>query len=102
MIAITAFAQVLIGFSQKMTSISIETYLDTGLPVCSKMACFANLRKKRNLLPTMRHVSMAEYDSPEFKCTPTEFFKLECNTCKCGADGKSVTRCTKKTCIDGE
>lgn len=51
---------------------------------------------------TRRTVTFREYDDPSFTCEPSEFFKLECNNCKCGPDGKSAVRCTKKRCFDGE
>jgi hypothetical protein len=90
----------------KLSSVLMENFVGNGLPVCTKMGCigsFGNMRRKRGNEPgTMRQVTMAEYDSASFRCTPQEFFKLECNRCKCGPDGKTVSRCTKIKCVDGQ
>lgn len=63
---------------------------------------YASSQQSGNSYPDRRFVTMAEYESPDFSCTPLETFKLECNTCKCSQDGKKVSWCTKKFCIPEE
>lgn len=36
-------------------------------------------------------------EAAEFSCTPSEQFKLDCNTCQCSSDGK-VASCTQMLC----
>lgn len=48
----------------------------------------------------LRVVTEDEFHAPEFSCKPGEYFKVDCNMCKCG-DGKNA-RCSKKRCVDGE
>lgn len=45
-----------------------------------------------------RIVTEAELKDPQFKCTPSLSFKVECNTCWCAADGKGSRFCTRIAC----
>lgn len=47
----------------------------------------------------LRIVTLEEYYDPNFTCTPLETFKLDCNNCGCSDDGKKVSWCTKKKCV---
>lgn len=40
----------------------------------------------------------AQVLDPKFTCTPSEAFKVECNTCWCNASGKGVRYCTRLGC----
>lgn len=40
----------------------------------------------------------AEYRSPEFKCTPSQSFKVDCNTCWCAVNGSTARYCTRIAC----
>jgi len=79
---------------------------DTGFAACTLKGCLKkdNIHNIRvhNASAALRNVSLAEYTAPDFSCEPSESFKLECNTCKCSADGKGATWCTKKRCVPYE
>jgi hypothetical protein len=39
-----------------------------------------------------------DLEDPNFKCTPSESFKVDCNTCWCAVDGKHPRYCTRIAC----
>lgn len=53
---------------------------------------------KQTPVPTEYIYTQAELDSPNFTCTPSQSFKMQCNTCWCAADGKRARFCTKFPC----
>lgn len=53
---------------------------------------------KQTPVPTEYIYTQAEHDSPNFTCTPSQSFKIQCNTCWCAADGKRARFCTKLPC----
>lgn len=53
---------------------------------------------KQTPVPTEHIYTQAELDNPNFTCTPSQSFKLQCNTCWCAADGKRARFCTKLPC----
>lgn len=76
---------------------------ETGIGACTLRGCLTQEQSK-SLRPTVysltsiRTVSQNEFNSASnFSCTPYEYFKLECNFCKCSSDGKGA-KCTKKGC----
>jgi hypothetical protein len=71
------------------------------------MGCLGNMEKKAR--PSLRStdtqqlkvVSANDFNSPDFQCQPGEHFKVDCNSCKCTADGKHA-RCSKRRCLTDE
>lgn len=45
-----------------------------------------------------RVVTEAELKDPNFKCTPSLSFKVDCNTCWCAANGRETRFCTRIAC----
>lgn len=45
-----------------------------------------------------RVVTEEELKSPNFRCTPSESFKVDCNTCWCAASGTTTRFCTRIAC----
>lgn len=82
---------------------------ETGVAACTLRGCLGpnhdSRQSNRSQVPRVppppavgiRTVARDEYENPNFECTPYEYFKLECNNCKCSSGGKSA-RCTKKAC----
>lgn len=56
------------------------------------------VRQVKQTAPSEQIYTQAEHDSPNFTCTPSQSFKIQCNTCWCAADGKSARFCTKFPC----
>jgi len=78
---------------------------DTGFAACTLKGCLDNnfhQIRVHNTSTTLKKVSVSEYNDPNFSCEPLGTFKLDCNTCKCSADGKGATWCTKKRCVPDE
>ncbi|KAL7038169.1 hypothetical protein ACKWTF_009480 [Chironomus riparius] len=75
---------------------------ETGIGACTLRGCLGPNESRSLRVPavppsTIPTFTMAEYNRADFKCAPHEYFKLECNSCKCSSDGKGA-RCTKKVC----
>lgn len=64
---------------------------------CTAMACDPNERNKREI-PLKTQFTEAETRSKDFRCEANANVKVDCNTCKCAADGKSLTWCTLIGC----
>lgn len=46
----------------------------------------------------MRIITEKELDSSNFRCSPGEVFKVDCNTCWCSRKGNEVKSCTRIAC----
>lgn len=88
----------------------------TGVPICTLKGCIV----ERPRIPTInnnnivdaglagrsrRQVNTQEIvytqqdlNNPNFTCTPSYSFKVECNTCWCSADGRRPRYCTRIAC----
>lgn len=90
-----------------------KTHIDfhcnsTGVAACTLKGCLGKVDKKSktSLRSTdtqqqVKTISASEFNSETFECQPGEHFKVDCNSCKCAADGKHA-RCSKKRCIPEE
>jgi hypothetical protein len=78
----------------------------TGFAACTLKGCLGNMEKRtrqssRSTDSQLRVISANEFNKPDFECQPGEHFKVDCNNCKCTADGKHA-RCSKKRCLQDE
>lgn len=90
----------------------------TGLAACTLRGCLGKVnlptikidinhaRRKRQAInqykPTAdieKVYTFEDLNDPNFSCTPSLSFKVDCNTCWCAADGKRPRFCTRVACI---
>lgn len=90
---------------------------ETGVSVCTLRGCLGkvdlptiqttinHVQKKRHAINQDQRVAGGEViytlddlTNPDFTCTPSLSFKVECNTCWCAADGKHPRFCTRIAC----
>jgi hypothetical protein len=64
---------------------------------CTAMACVPNERRKRET-ELKTQFTEAEARSKDFRCEANTNVKVDCNTCRCAADGQSLTYCTLIGC----
>lgn len=70
-----------------------------GFPACTLKGCLKkNFHTPSFVAQNLRQVTKQEYIDPNFSCQPNASFKLDCNVCSCGEDGKTTSWCTKKQC----
>ena len=77
---------------------------ETGIGACTLRGCLGPHYSSHHRVPVVpstaiRSFTVEEFNADDFECTPHEYFKLECNSCKCGSGGRTA-RCTKKACIN--
>lgn len=77
---------------------------ETGIGACTLRGCLgqnasSNFRASVVSPSAIKRVTMDEYNQDDFECIPQEYFKLDCNNCKCSSDGRTG-KCTKKACIN--
>lgn len=80
---------------------------DTGLAVCTLKGCgiqrpilIEKNRQRRQAASAAAEkvYTQEEIQNPNFTCTPSYSFKVDCNTCWCAADGKRPRYCTRIAC----
>ena len=75
---------------------------ENGIAACTLKGCLTKTRSARQIKQTPESTeqiyTQAEHDSPTFTCTPSQSFKIQCNTCWCAADGKRARFCTRLPC----
>jgi hypothetical protein len=80
---------------------------ETGFAACTLRGCLSNFpnfatinHESRRLRRQAIEPIYTENDlkDPNFRCTPSYSFKLECNTCWCSADGRTPRYCTRIAC----
>lgn len=83
----------------------------TGIGICTLRGCGVerprisvindNAIRARRQVAEEKVYTEEELQHPDFKCTPSYSFKVECNTCWCSADGKRPRYCTRIACNKG-
>lgn len=81
----------------------------TGMALCTLRGCLTVtpnipvinqegiLPREKRQLPE-RVYTLNDLNDPNFTCTPSHSFKLECNTCWCSANGRTPRYCTRIAC----
>lgn len=90
---------------------------ETGISLCTLRGCLTKadlptvqidinqVKKKRQAIDKYHPTSgveviytLEDLNDPNFSCTPSLSFKVDCNTCWCAADGKRARFCTRIGC----
>ena len=84
---------------------------ENGEAICTLMGCGIerpkitvindNSIRARRQTAVEKIYTTKDLENPNFRCTPSYSFKVECNTCWCAADGKKPRYCTRIACKSG-
>jgi Pacifastin inhibitor (LCMII) len=76
----------------------VPTQRPVAIPTPARPAFTTTTNKYTSSGTAERFVTPEELKDPNFTCTPSLSFKVECNTCWCAESGKTARFCTRIGC----